>query len=253
MDAHPLASAYCGGNAILDRLSPHEREDLLLHLSVYIEEEGSVLRARDRRIDAVHFPIDAVYAVVVELSLGHTYEVDFIGRAGVVGAEVAIGAEIASRTVLCQAGGRVAKLPRERFIDAIAQNRPFLLAVRESLRRQWFDSQQTVACNFVHTIEQRAARWILITQDQIGREHFPLRAELLSIMLGVTIAMVRRPLAVLVHLGCIRYEDDYVTVVSREALREHGCECYDLHKLAQCIPLHGGDLAIEHKVDISAF
>ena len=236
MDAHPLASAYCGGNAILDRLSPHEREDLLLHLSVYIEEEGSVLRARDRRIDAVHFPIDAVYSVVVELSLGHTYEVDFIGRAGVVGAEVAIGAEIASRTVMCQAGGRVAKLLRNQFIDAIAQNPPFLVAVRESLRRQWFDSQQTVACNFVHTIEQRAARWILITQDQIGREHLPLRAELLSIMLGVTIAMVRRPLAVLVHLGCIRYEDDYVTVVSREALREHGCECYDPHKARAMYP-----------------
>jgi hypothetical protein len=105
MDTHPLASAYCGGNAILDRLSPHEREDLLSHLSVYIEEEGSVLRARNRPIDAVHFPIDAVYSVVVELSQGHTYEVDVIGRTGVVGAEIAIGAEIASRTVLCQAGG----------------------------------------------------------------------------------------------------------------------------------------------------
>jgi CRP-like cAMP-binding protein len=251
MDTHPLTSAYCGGNAILDRLSPHEREDLLSHMSVYIEEEGSVLRARNRPIDAVHFPIDAVYSVVVELSQGHTYEVDVIGRAGVVGAEIAIGAEIASRTVLCQAGGRVAKLQCERFIDAIGQNRPFLVAVRESLRWQWFDSQQTVACNFTHTIEQRAARWILMTQDQIGREHFPLRAEFLSIMLGVTAAMVRDPLAVLVHLGCICYADDYVTVVSREALREHACECYDLHKLARCIPLDGDVLAIEHIVGIA--
>src|ERR1019366_3325118 len=100
--------------------------------------------------------------------------------------------------------------------------------------------------------EQRAARWILMTQDQIGREHFPLRAEFLSIMLGITVAMVPDPLAVLVHLGCIRYEDDYVTVVSREALRQYACECYALHKLARCIPLDGSVSAIEHKVDMSA-
>jgi hypothetical protein len=251
MDTHPPASAYCGGNAILDRLSPREREDLLSHVSVYIEEEGTVLRARNRSIDAVHFPIDAVYSVVVELSQGHTYEVDVIGNTGVVGAEIVIGAEIASRTVLCQAGGRVAKLPCERFIDAIARNQPFLAAVRESLRWQWFNSQQTAACNFAHTIEQRAARWVLITQDHIGREHFPLRAEFLSIMLGVTAARVRDPLAVLAHLGCIRFEDDYVTVISREALREYGCECYDLYKLTRCTSLDGGVLEIEHRVDIS--
>ena len=157
MDPNPPASAYCGGNAILDRLSPHEREELLPHLSVYLEEKGSVLRARDGPIDAVHFPIDAVYSVVVELSQGHTYEVEVIGRGGVVGAEIVIGAEIAARTVLCQAGGRVAQLPRERFIEGLAENPTLLVAVHESLRRQWFDSQQTVTCNFVHTVVQRAA------------------------------------------------------------------------------------------------
>jgi CRP-like cAMP-binding protein len=235
MDLHSPASAYWGGNAILDRLSPHEREELLSsHLSVYLEEEGSVLRARDRPIDAVHFPIDAVYSVVVELSQGHTYEVEVIGRGGVVGVEIVIGAEIAARTVVCQAGGRVAQLPRERFIEGLAQNRTLLVAVRESLRRQWFDSQQTVTCNFVHTAVERAARWILMTQDQIGREHFPLRGEFLSIMLGLTTAKVREPLALLVWLGCIRYEDEYVSVVSRAALRDYACECYDLQNLALC-------------------
>ena len=230
-----LVSAYGGGNAILDLLSQDERKALSPHLRVYVEEESSVLRARDRPIDAVHFPIDAIYSVVVELSLGHVYEVDVIGRGGVVGAEIAIGAEIAARTVLCQAAGHVAQLPCDRFKDAIAQNGTFLLAVRESLRRQWFDSQQTAACNFGHTLVQRAARWILMTHDQIGRDRFPMRAEFLSIMLGVPTVLVREPLAVLEHLGCIRYENDSVTVVSREALREYGCECYDLQKIAPFI------------------
>ena len=95
---------------ILDRLDRSEREALLPHLHVFDEEESNVIRTRGQPIEAVYFPIDAVYSVVVELSQGHTYEVDVIGRGGVVGAELAIGAHRALRTVLCQAGGRVAQL-----------------------------------------------------------------------------------------------------------------------------------------------
>jgi hypothetical protein len=231
MDSRPPASAYRGGNEILDRLSQREREALLPHLHVYDEEEAHVLRTRDQPIETVHFPIDAVYSVVVELSQGHTYEVEVIGRSGVVGAEYAIGAQHALRTVLCQAGGRVARLACADFKDALARNEIFLLAVRESLRRQWFDSQQTVACNFVHTVEQRAARWILMTQDQSGRDHFSMRHEYLSIMLGIAPAKVREPVELLAQLDCIRYANEHVTVLSREALRNYACECYDLQSL----------------------
>jgi hypothetical protein len=114
------------------------------------------------------------------------------------------------------------------------------LAVRDSLRRQWFDSQQTVACNFVHTVEQRAARWILMTQDQSGRTHFPMRYEYLAIMLGIPQAKVHEPVGVLVQLNCIRYADEHVTVVSREALRDYVCECYDLQSLVP-LSLNGAD------------
>jgi CRP-like cAMP-binding protein len=231
--------AYTGGNAILDRLSPGEREHLLPQLGVSVEEEGNVLRPRDHPIDAVHFPIDVVYSVVVELALGHTYEVGVIGRSGAVGAEIAIGAQMSSRTVLCQASGSVAHLPSEQFKLALDRSPTFLAAVRESLRRQWFDSQQTVACNFAHTLEQRSARWILMTHDQVGHDRFQMRAEFLSIMLGVAVAKVREPLALLEQLGCIRYRDDQVTVVSHSALHQYACECYDLALTAPFITLHG--------------
>jgi CRP-like cAMP-binding protein len=240
MDSRLTEGAYYGGNEILDRLSQREREALLPHLHVYHDDEANVLRTRDQPIDAVHFPIDAVYSVVVELSQGHTYEVDVIGRGGVVGAEIAIGAQRALRTVLCQAGGRVAQLPCHQFKDVLARNKTFLLAVRDSLRRQWFDSQQTVACNFVHTVEQRAARWILMTQDQSGRDHFPMRYEYLAIMLGIPQMKVHEPIGVLTQLDCIRYADEYVTVISREALRNYVCECYELQSLVP-MTLDGAD------------
>jgi CRP-like cAMP-binding protein len=222
-----VAGAYSGGNAILDRLNPADRASLLPGLSVIFEEEASVLHARGQPIGGVYFPIEAVYSVVVELERGQMYEVNIIGRGGAAGIELALGARAALRTVLCQAPGRVAHIPRAEFMRALDRSPTLLAAVRESLRQQWFESEQTVACNFAHTIEQRAARWILMMQDQTGREYFPLRTEFLSMMLGIPDAKVRAPLAALAELGCIEYVGEELTVISRDALREHVCICYE--------------------------
>jgi CRP-like cAMP-binding protein len=238
MNPHPV-SAYNGGNAILDRLSPADREALLPQLSVFEDDEANVLQTHDQPLDMVYFPIDGIYSVVVELAQGNMYEVDVIGRAGAVGAEIALGAKVASRTVLCQAGGRVARVPGDQFKSALDRSRIFLAAIREALRRQWFDSQQTVACNFAHPPEQRAARWILMTHDQVGHDRFSLRSEFLSIMLGTSEAAISEPVRVLEQLDCIRYEDDYITIVSRDALRDNACECYDRQRTTPFIRLDG--------------
>lgn len=240
MESRQSAGVYGGGNAILDQLSERERKELLPHLSVYVAEETSVLYNRDQLIEAVYFPIDAIYAVVVELPRGFTYEVDLIGRNGAVGVELAIGAQRAARTVLCEAGGYVARMARDNFMLEFARSHSFLLVVWESLRRQWFESQQTVACNYVHTLPSRAARWILMARDELSREPISLRREVLSIMLGVTAKEADESLAILALLGCIRYEGQEITVVSREELRKYACDCY-VHQVVRPF-LHMGQL-----------
>jgi CRP-like cAMP-binding protein len=222
----PSTRAYLGGNAILECLSASEREDLLPELGVYSEDEATVLRSHDQPIDVVHFPIDSVYSVVVELAGGNAYEVGVVGRFGLIGGEIALGAHSSWRTVLCQAAGSVTQLPADRFRNALDRSPVFRGAVYNALRREWFDSLQTVACNFAHSVEQRAARWILMTQDQIGYQHFPMRFEFLSIMLGVTGQKILQPMKLLEELGCIRYADGQLTVLSRELLLSNACECY---------------------------
>jgi CRP-like cAMP-binding protein len=224
--SHPSTRAYLGGNAILDCLSASDREQLLPQLSVYSEDEATVLRARDQPINVVHFPIDAIYSVVVELAGGNAYEVGVVGRFGMVGGEIALGAHRSFRTVLCQAAGSVTQLPADRFRNALDRSPVFRTAVHDSLRREWFDSQQTVACNFAHSAEQRAARWALMTHDQVGYECFPLRSEFLSIMLGVSGRQILEPMKILEDLGCIRYEDGQLTILSRDLLVASACECY---------------------------
>jgi CRP-like cAMP-binding protein len=221
-----ISEQYTGGNSILDCLSEAERAALMPGLRVAFDEEASLLQQRNESIAAVAFPIDAIYSVVVELPDGDAFEVDLIGREGVAGGEVALGAPAAARSILCEAGGRVAHLPSEQFKAALTESDPFLHAVRESMRRQWFNNQQTVACNFAHTIEQRAARWILMTADKLGRDEFPLRSEFLSIMLSVAPHLVREPLDVLTAVGSIRYADGRITILSLQTLLDHACVCY---------------------------
>jgi CRP-like cAMP-binding protein len=228
------AFGYRGGNTILDRLPPHERATLLPCLTTYVEEETAAVRLREQPIDSILFPIDAIYSVVAELSRD-AYEVAVIGREGVVGAEVLLGAEVAPRSVLCQGSGHTVRMGVAPFRAAVEQSPMFLASVRESLRRQWFISQQTVACNFAHSLEQRAARWILMSHDAIGRDVFPLRAEFFSMMLGVPAAELRTPMTTLQHALDIAYDGENVWIHSRVNLLEAVCECYRLQQMSPFI------------------
>jgi len=98
--------------------------------------------------------------------------------------------------------------------------------VQRALLMQWYRAQQTIACNFAHTLEERCARWTLLTQDAIGRPDFPLREEYLAMMLGVQTHVVTEPMAALQTIGAIRYAGGIVTIASEGRLREAACECY---------------------------
>jgi CRP-like cAMP-binding protein len=233
------AGPYKAGNVVLDQLSPELRDELAPHLKVFREDETTVRVSRDELIEAVYFPIDAIYSIIVDLSDGNSYEVDVVGRDGMVCSEIALGAEIAPRTILCQAPGQVARLGRDQFSSAVIRSREFREAVRESARRQWFVSQQTVACNYAHPAEQRAARWILMTHDAVGRPNFALRAQFASMMLGLPETAVYDPILSLAAQDCLRYENEHVTIVSRAALRERACECYERQKITPFISTHG--------------
>lgn len=235
MESAAPDGAYEGGNVILDQLSPQSRRELEPHLRVFFEDEATVRVFRDKPIDMVYFPIDAVYSIVVDLSNGNSYEVDVVGRDGMVCSEIALGAEIAPRTILCQAEGRAVRLSREHFSSALERSAEFREAVQAAARRQWFVSQQTIACNYAHEAEQRAARWILMTQDAVGRPNFALRAEFASMMLGLPEDAIFDPILKLMKADLLRYEGEQVTILSREELRKRACECYDRQKITPFI------------------
>ena len=87
---------------------------------------------------------------------------------------------------------------------------------------------QNVACNRIHTTEERAARWLLMTQDRVGADRFPLTQEFLARMLGVRRPTVSLTARVLQWAGLISYTRGQITILDRDRLLETACDCYRL-------------------------
>ena len=100
---------------------------------------------------------------------------------------------------------------------------PLLLRHAQALQEQ---TAQTVACNRRHDIEERCARWLLMTQDRVGKDHFGLTQDFLAFMLGVRRASVTVAAGMLQRAGLIRYSRGRITIVDREGLEAASCECY---------------------------
>jgi len=169
------------------------------------------------------------------MTRGDAYEVSVIGREGVVGAEIVLGAQIAPRTVLCQAGGRVAYLERGRCSSVAGSSSMLRHHVCAALLLQCFISQQTVACNFAHCLDQRIARWLLMTHDGVGGSDFSMRLEFIKLIVATDVAALRSAMDGFVHRKRIRYDDERVVVLSRSGLRQDACECYQAQLMAASI------------------
>src|SRR5438128_10763651 len=85
---------------------------------------------------------------------------------------------------------------------------------------------QSTACNAVHSVEQRLARWLLLAHDRVGRDEFPLTQEFVAMMLGATRPTVTLVAGTLQRAGLITYHRGQLTIIDREKLESASCECY---------------------------
>jgi CRP-like cAMP-binding protein len=93
-------------------------------------------------------------------------------------------------------------------------------------RANGLQAEQGVACNIAHEVHGRLARWLLMTQDRVGAPTFPLTQEYMSVMTGVQRSTVSVMAGTLKKAGVISYSRGFVTILNRDALIAHACECY---------------------------
>jgi len=181
----------------------------------------------DRPIESVYFPEDAVFSVLGVMTDGSAVETASVGWEGMVGLPVFLGAESAPAQAFCQIPGVALRLDAGTLQGEAARGG----ALRSILDRytQAYITQvaQSSACNRVHTMRQRCARWLLDMHDRVRRrEEFPLTQRFLSQMLGVRRATVTEAARSLQHAGLIAYVHGRVTVCDRHGLEAVACECY---------------------------
>ncbi len=177
-------------------------------------------------IREVYFPIDAVISMVTVMRDGTHIEAVTVGREGLTGAQGLLDGAVASQLTSCQVAGAAYRLPFPRFTE-LCETFPALRALAERYLSAQLDVMaQSIACNRLHFVNERCARWLLMTHDRVGRNDFSITHEVLATMLGVRRAGVSVAAAALQHAGSIRYTRARFSVIDRQGLEAAACECY---------------------------
>jgi CRP-like cAMP-binding protein len=213
-------------NRILAALSDEEFAELEPELKrVYLEVKAPMVAAHEP-IQVVDFPLHGVASQIATMSDGTTVEVGPIGREGTTGLPLFLGATTTPIDTFMQIPGESMRMSAHSFrmaIDSYPSLRRSLRLYAESTvtSMAWW-----VACNRIHVIEQRLARWLLMSHDRVLSDKFLLTQEFLSQMMGVRRASVSEVAAQFQAAGLIKYSRGLMRIVDWAGLERRTCECY---------------------------
>lgn len=213
-------------NRIFAALSDDEYEQIAGGVErVYLDAKAPMVRA-NQPITVVDFPLYGVASQLATMADGTMVEVGLIGREGTTGLPLFLGATTTPIDTMMQIPGEVMRMTAGAFRDAIERSPAFRRMLQLYAESAVTSMAWWVACNRAHVIEQRMARWLLMSHDRVLGDEFPLTHEFLSQMLGVRRASVTEAAGVLQDAGLIHYSRGSMTIVDRAGLEARTCECY---------------------------
>lgn len=175
----------------------------------------------------VYFPGGGFISVVTVLASGDMIEVATIGREGMVGVSaITAGYRETTLTMVQMATESCVRMPAAAFRREIDRHGA-LHAITSRFQQALLGTiMQSTACNAVHRVEQRLARWMLTAHDRVGADRFPLTQEFVAMMLGAARPTVTIVAGTLQRAGLITYKRGTVVIVDRQRLEKASCECY---------------------------
>jgi CRP-like cAMP-binding protein len=188
-------------------------------------EFGQTIYEADQPISAVYFPIDAIISMVSDMEEG-TVEVGTVGREGMSGLPLLLRARTMATRAYVQVPGSGYRLDAEELLPLMEES-PAVERLLYLYAQALFDQvAQSAACNRLHSLEARCARWFLMTHDRVGGDVLALKQKVIAEMLGVHRPAVSLAAAALQRAGFIRYTRGRVTVIDRAGLEAAACACY---------------------------
>src|SRR5882672_10518605 len=214
-------------NLLLAALPNGDRERLVPTLDVVPLKLKDLLHKPGEHIEYVYFPGGGFLSIVTVLEDGSMVEVATIGREGAIGVMAVLdGTPVSSASMVQGESDACYRMTADAFRREMDRRDAFYeLMTRYSQALVGFIMQST-ACNAVHSVEQRLARWLLMAQDRMGTDEFPLTQEFVAMMLGATRPTVTIVAGTLQRAGLITYHRGHVTILDREKLESASCECY---------------------------
>jgi CRP-like cAMP-binding protein len=213
-------------NALLSALPASEYGGLLEGAETLQLSLRAVLYEANAPITHAYFLDRGVASIIAPVGDGASVEVGTVGNEGFVGLPLlfAVDREPAKAFMQVADGGvRVTAAAFQRAVAESAPLRSLLLRYAQSYMSQ---VSQSSACNRAHSIEERCARWLLMTHDRVASDRFPLTHEFLSLMLGVRRAGVTVAAGMLQKAGFIDYSHGRITIIDRVGLEHASCLCY---------------------------
>lgn len=220
------ASAF-DGNLLLSTFSDDYRSLFDGSSEMVALEVGEHIQARGTDVEWSYFPYGTtMISLVVTLSDGRSTEVASIGREGAVGGIVSCGHAPAFGDAVVHVAGPALRISMKALEEAKARSHFIANIFCRYSDYLLAQVQQSVACNTFHSIQQRAARWLLTAQDRAG-DRIELTQEALASLLGVQRTTVNAVAGALQDEGLIIIRRGRVLVVDRAGLKRQSCECYD--------------------------
>jgi len=207
-------------SAIADFVARARLVDLPIRAPVY-EAEGLIREA--------YFPVDCVLSVVTQMQDGGSIEVGTVGREGVSAIPLLLGATTSANECYCQVPGRAIVITSDHFRDLVAAASDRFRRMLDRFLQAYVNMLgQLAACNGMHNIYERTARWLLMTHDRVESDEIDLTHEFLAMMLGARRSGVTIAAATLQQAGFIKYAHGRVTMLDRVGLEGAACECYEV-------------------------
>jgi CRP-like cAMP-binding protein len=214
-------------NQILARIPAEELAILMSHadeISCPLRQE---LFEQGDPIEVVYFPLTGMVSLVIVLKNGTAIEARTVGREGFVGEPLLNDVTTARFRGICQIEGNFLVLNAKVFLSIIDTLPDLKGRLRRYTQYASEAMAQSAACNSVHTVEQRCARWLLITADATGTNEFHLTQEFLAQMLAVRRPGVTIALGSLVKKALVSKRYRQIRLVDVEGLKNISCECYE--------------------------
>jgi CRP-like cAMP-binding protein len=217
-------------NRLLAKLPPEERAGLLSRMEQVYLPLGTVIIEPEEPIRELYFPTGALISLVSLTEEGKSVEAGVVGCEGMAGIPSLLGDGTTPMRSVVQIEGAAIKARAEVVQAEFAKAGALQKAIYGYLHALMVAFSQSAACNRLHPIEGRLARWLLIASDAIQSETLHLTHEYLSTMLGIRRAGVTQAAVYLRSLRVIDYHRGEIHITDRKGLEDASCECYEVVK-----------------------